>query len=251
MNREEAAAVLHSALSVGEQMLISGAEVCRVEDSIRRICLAYGAVRVDVFSITSFIAATVFPEGGESFTESRRISGMQNDLHRLDALNRLSRRVCAELPPPETILTELEAILAGPRYSFGVQLAVYALISGSFSVFFGGNLKDMLSSAFIGMLLKVFEAAVRRSSVNGLFTSLLVSTAGGFLARLAVLTGLGAHADLISIGNIMLFIPGIAFTNSLRDMLSGDTITGLIRFSESVLVAIVVALGFTLAHFLF
>ena len=55
----------------------------------------------------------------------------------------------------------------------------------------------------------------------------------GILANFAVRIGLGHRADLISIGNIMLLIPGIAFTNSLRDLFSGDTITGLIRWYES------------------
>ena len=32
-----------------EQLLCCGAEVGRVEDTIRRICLAYGATRADVF----------------------------------------------------------------------------------------------------------------------------------------------------------------------------------------------------------
>ena len=71
------------------------------------------------------------------------------------------------------------------------------------------------------------------------------------MSNLAVLTGLGSHADLISIGNIMLLIPGIAFTNSVRDMFSGDTITGLLRFIESLLLAVTIALGFTFANFLF
>ena len=47
--RDYASNYLYLALNIGEQMLISGAEVGRVEDSIRRICMAYGAVRVDVF----------------------------------------------------------------------------------------------------------------------------------------------------------------------------------------------------------
>lgn len=49
----------------------------------------------------------------------------------------------------------------------------------------------------------------------------------------------------------MLLIPGIALTNSIRDMFCGDTITGLIRFMESVLLALVIALGFTFANFMF
>jgi uncharacterized membrane protein YjjP (DUF1212 family) len=50
--------------------------------------------------------------------------------------------------------------------------------------------------------------------------------------------------DKIIIGNIMLVIPGIQFTNSLRDMINGDTISGLLNLSEALLKAIAVAMGF-------
>lgn len=87
----------------------------------------------------------------------------------------------------------------------------------------------MIASALIGIALKLFEAFVKKGALNSLLTVLLCCGAGGVLSNLTVLIGLGHHADLISIGNIMLLIPGIAFTNSLRDMFSGDTLTGLIR----------------------
>lgn len=251
MNREDAEKYLYCAMSIGEQLLISGAEVGRVEDTIRRICMAYGAKRVDVFSITSSIVTTMYGEGFEACTQTRRVSTMANDLHKLDALNQLSRKICSDCPVPEEIMKELEDIQRGPKYSFGVQLGIYALISGSFSVFFGGNLKDMAASAAIGVLLKFLEFFIKYGSVNTLITALICSSAGGFLANLAVAVGFGTHVDLISIGNIMLLIPGIAFTNSLRDLFSGDTITGLIRFMESVLLAIIIALGFTFANFIF
>ena len=47
--------ILTCALDIGEQMLISGAEVHRVEDSVNRMCTALGAARVDCFIITSSI----------------------------------------------------------------------------------------------------------------------------------------------------------------------------------------------------
>ena len=49
MTREEAEQYLYYAMTIGEQLLCCGAEVGRVEDTIRRICLAYGATRADVF----------------------------------------------------------------------------------------------------------------------------------------------------------------------------------------------------------
>ena len=81
----------------------------------------------------------------------------------------------------------------------------------------------------------------------GLLLALLWSLAGGILAHIAVSFGIGHHNDLISIGNIMFYIPGIAFTNSIRDLFYGDTISGVIRFLESVILAITIAIGFTAA----
>lgn len=250
MNRTEAENCLYTAMTIGEQLLISGAEVNRVEDTIRRICTAYGMERVDVFTITSSIVTTAYGKDFGACTQTRRVSGMSYNLHRMDALNRLSRKICAEKPGQAAIEEELRAIENGPVYSFKGQLMIYALISGAFSVFFGGSWGDMIASAIIGVLLKLAETVLKQKASNALVTALLCSSAGGLLARLAVLSGLGQHADLISIGSVMLLIPGIAFTNSLRDLFSGDTISGLVRFMESLLLAVVIALGFTLAGFL-
>ena len=66
------------------------------------------------------------------------------------------------------------------------------------------------------------------------------------MASLAVRVGLGESVDMISIGNIMLLIPGIPLTNSLRDMFSGNTISGMMRFLEAIIMALVIAFGFAL-----
>ena len=42
--------LLSASLDIGEQMQVSGAEIYRVEDCIRRICRSYGATDVDVFT---------------------------------------------------------------------------------------------------------------------------------------------------------------------------------------------------------
>ena len=43
--------LLACALDIGAEMLINGAEISRVEDSISRICRAYGAEEINAFSI--------------------------------------------------------------------------------------------------------------------------------------------------------------------------------------------------------
>lgn len=52
------------------------------------------------------------------------------------------------------------------------------------------------------------------------------------------------HMDKIMIGDIMLLIPGLMSTNAIRDVLIGDTISGIIRLIAALLLAAALALGF-------
>ena len=61
----------------------------------------------------------------------------------------------------------------------------------------------------------------------------------------------GLHLDKIMIGDIMLLIPGLMTTNAIRDVLIGDTLSGVIRLIVSLLLAAALALGFIAAIFLF
>ena len=45
-------------------------------------------------------------------------------------------------------------------------------------------------------------------------------------------------------GNIMLLIPGLPFMNAIREMLAGDTMSGLLRLCESLIRTIAIAAGF-------
>ena len=56
--------------------------------------------------------------------------------------------------------------------------------------------------------------------------------------------------DYIIIGNIMTLIPGVGFTNALRDLFVGDMFTGTIRTVEAVLLAIAIAVGFAIPDLL-
>ena len=60
--------LLDSVMDIGEQMLVNGAEVHKVEDSIKRIFAAYGTQRADVFIITSSIVVTIHTDN-KAYTE--------------------------------------------------------------------------------------------------------------------------------------------------------------------------------------
>ena len=45
----------------------------------------------------------------------------------------------------------------------------------------------------------------------------------------------------------MLLIPGLSIGNSVRDMLSGETVSGFLRFGQSIILAAIIALGYATA----
>lgn len=244
MNQQQ---ILSSALDIGEQMLISGAEVSRVELAISMICKAYGCRRADVFIITSSMILTVEDSQGNHATQTRRIIGTATDLTKLHKLNALSRRICAETPCYGDVQGQLKAICDEKPYSLWLQVLGSGLIAFAFTVFFGGSWFDGGVAAILGMALRVLTRLLQKAAANQIIVNVIASFALSVGAIGLVRLGLGQDANKILIGNIMLLIPGIALTNSLRDLISGDIITGLLRFLDAVLVAAAIAAGYILA----
>ena len=241
--------LLSDALTIGEKMLCSGAEVSRVEDSIVRICSAYGAQRVDVFTITSSIVVSADFEG-KTYTQTRRIKSYTTDFDMLDKLNNLSRYICANTPDEDETEAKLREILGKKDYPFFVRLIFWAITAGAFTVFFGGSITDGITSSFIGALLMLCVEAVDRTGINKVFSNFFCSLFVTAAAHISVYAGIGASEDKIIIGNIMLLIPGLALTNSLRDLIGGDIMSGVLRFCEACLIAAGVAAGYFAAMYI-
>ena len=108
--------VLTCAINIGEQLLMSGAEISRVEDTIRRICATYDIRQSHIFSIASCIIVTLETKDHKWITQTRRILSYGTDMWKLDRLNNLSRLICSTKPPLERINREYALILNGPVY---------------------------------------------------------------------------------------------------------------------------------------
>lgn len=239
--------ILVCALDIGEQMLISGAEIGRVEDSIRLICSAYGCHRVDVFTITSSIVVSIEDEARKFYTQTRRITGSGTNLSRLDQLNHLSREICQKRPSFFYIQSRLRIIMEMRTYPLWLEVFSSALIGGSFAVFFGGSLTDGIVAAVLCGLLRLMTQALQAARMNQILVNVVCSFLVSLASILLVRNGIGHDANKIIIGNIMLLIPGIALTNSIRDMISGDIMSGMLRFFDAILVASAIAAGYILA----
>ena len=107
--------LLQGILDIGEEMVVCGAEVNRVEDSIYRMCESYGADRINVFIITSNIQVTMEAPDGRILTHIRRLVRYDVNFDRLDYLNDLCRYVCAKTPDVGELQNKLTDVLARPE----------------------------------------------------------------------------------------------------------------------------------------
>lgn len=239
--------ILQYVLDIGEEMVVSGAEVSRVEDSIYRMCQSYGADRINVFIITSNIQTTMeFPDG-TIVTQIRRIIRNDVNFDRLDYLNDLSRYICKNKPEPEEILLKFNSIMERKQQHKLLRFIGAILVASGFTVFFGGSILDGCAAAVMGIIIVLMETVMASREKNMIVYNFVISVVAGFAALIMVRFGFGHNPGQIMIGGIMLLIPGIAMTNSMRDMIIGDIASGMLRLVNSILVAAAIACGFALS----
>lgn len=238
-------------LDIGKAMLLAGGEVTRVEDTMTRLLHACGMRDVGVFTITSLIEVTARTPDGDEIVKARRVKGgYATDLDRVERLNALSRDICNDRPSPDEIKKRVDEIMTPKPEKAWISYAGAVLAAGSFAVFFGGTLADLPATAALACVINWMDRRGIYKRENQLLFYFVCSLLTGFLGCLLVRLGVGANLDKILIGCIMLTIPGIPITYAMRDMLLGESITGFLRFTESLFIAASIAGGFLLSTFI-
>lgn len=243
--------ILALALDIGEEMLISGGEVNRVETTIARILGAYGCEKLNVFVIPGYISVSLLSPEGAILNQSRRIYSFNNNMSHLEALNELSRYICSNKPTVEEIYHRLDDIeLLEYKKDNLVMILAYFFGSGGFTIFFGGNWLDALAAGGIGVFIMAMNRFSKMQKMNRVVYTLMTACLSGVLAVLLCYVGLGQHLDKIIIGDIMLLVPGAMLTLAVRDMLCGDIIAGLFRAVESILIGGAIGAGYAIPLFM-
>ncbi len=238
--------VLNLAVEIGADMLRSGAEVYRVEQSISYICRAYGMTQTDVFVIPSSIVTTVC-KNENYYTKTRRVAEREINLGKLDRLNSLSRYLCSCTPEREEAYSRLNEVKEEQGFPSWFLVLIVGFVGSSLTMFFGGSLIDTALAFPIGIIMKIIYNIMEKYEANFLFLNIV----GGFItaagAELLGYAGLTQNVDAITIGILMNLVPGIAITNGMRDMIGGDFNAALHRFLEALLIATGIALGASFA----
>lgn len=244
--------ILHLILRISSTLIETGGEISRVEESITRMCTAYGGKTVHAYATPSLITVTVEMTDGSLYTETCRPRAVGNNFALLDRTNDLVRRVSREAPSAEDLRDAIEALPERKNYPWWLSALAQGGIAAAFCLFFGSQEPvEWLLALVVSFALACLGRLFDRMDGNRLIRSFTLSFLAATLAYLATVVGWIARPDYIIIGYIMNLIPGLGFTGALRDLFVGDLFTGLIRILSAVLLAAAIAMGFVVTMLLF
>lgn len=235
--------LLELATTLGHRLAMAGAETFRVEESIVRVLQAYG-LEAEAFAIPNCLTVSIITTDGKPMTRMRRIGYHGNDLDAVERYANLSRRICAAPPAPEEALDWLKQTDRGLRhYSRPASAVGYFLGSFGFCIIFGGTFLDALWAGVCGLVVMAIDCLMDSLNATQFFRTIAAAFFSAMLAYSVYALGLTGNADAVIIGTLMLLVPGLLFTNAMRDIIYGDTNSGVNRIVQVLLIAVAIALG--------
>ncbi len=239
LKREE---TLNLAMLIGKVLLKSGAETSRVEDTITRFCQANNCHDVNVFvTPTVIILGDETPNGMGCVC---RIRYRSTNLQLISEMNDFSYNLKNWPLDYAATIEYLEGKLkALPPYSSRLVCLASGLSSGCFSVMLGGNSHDFVAAFITGYLAMLLLKKLGGYRPSAFWENALAGAAIGIVAILCCAASVQCTMEKIIVGALMPFLPGVAFTNGLRDYMAGDLISGNSRIAEALLFATSIAIG--------
>lgn len=239
MNAEKIADI---ALTVGEILLTNGAENHRIEECITRICNSYQA-NVEILLTSNGLLLLVEDLNSNKFTSIKKVKEKGVDLYRIELINSFSRSLEKKPISYEEAKKQLNDIKKAPIFSFNVRTFAACMTGFIYTLFFNGSILDGLVS--IPVCLITYYIFEKISTLN-LFQFLNYYLSGLLIGSLSLLSNLifpVIDSNNVITGSIMILLPGVVLTNSIKDIIYGDYSSGTSKFFEAMLIITAVGCG--------
>jgi len=234
--------ILNFTSNAGKIMLQSGGETYRVEETITRMCQSFSIDDVDAFASPTAVMISIVIDG-KIYSVVKRINSRKIDLNKVHNINSLSRVMYDKKPSIDFCEEELNKICINDDYSLKTILLYSGVATSTFSVLFGGGVVDFVCAFFIGIITKLISIILHKSLLNEFFINAIcgafIAISSIFLLKFSIVSNL----DKLVAGSIMLLVPGLALTNSIRDILEGQLLSGLSKAAEALFIGISTAVG--------
>lgn len=224
-----------------------GAETYRVEDTMSRILNVKDYKLKEAFVTTTGIVASIETNEGKIITLTKRIFSIDHDLNKMSIINDLSRKFVDKKITLDDMIKKLEEVEKIKGYSLPVIAFATAMTCFSFSIIFGGTIRDGIGASIVGVILSILTSYFRKIGFTKIVINLLGGIIVGAISILVIETGISQNMDFTISGAIMPLVPGVILTNAVRDMVGGNLISGSNRVVTAVITSVEIAAGVAVA----
>ncbi len=231
------------AVDIGEQLLRNGAEIYRVDESIRRMLMTYNIGSCNVYVVANGIFVSAGENSEHPISAVRHVPLCAMHLERVAILNQLVRDICNKKISAADARTQLNACASLPSNTALVQLICSIVGIGAFTYLFGGRSADILVAIFVGCMQQLCLIASARLKIAKLVQIVIASMLVAMTALLASKIHIPIQHDKVIIGSIMTLLPGVAFANSIRELYNSDYLSGMIHLLDTLVTTLCIAVG--------
>ena len=232
--------VLFVACYRGRLILQNGRETYRTEETIRRTCEHYG-IKANSFATLNTIITSIDSFDGKRYSKVDRIDSRTLNLDKVDRLNHIARNLDEyKISEVKEKIMEIEA---ENKMDFKKKVLGNVLVGSAFAILFRGGIRDSIVALISTFVLACTDELIKDLKLNNFFVNFI----GGVIAAIISLTFFKFNfiedISISIISALMLLVPGISFTNSIRDIIAGDFVSGISRGVEAVTTGIALASG--------
>ncbi len=227
----------------GMLLIESGAEIYRVEETMLHLARSFKEVE----EAQSYVSATglmvSIKMNNKNATKIFRVSGSKVNLDRIAAINALSREASQNHYTIDEVEQKLYEIETMKEYPWWIIIIASGFGAAGFCGFFRGNMKEIMITFIIGVLVAACVQILKKLELNSFFVNAISAGLLTWLSQTAAHMIPYTSKDILIISSIMLLVPGLAITNAIRDMFHSDFVSGNARAMEAFLCAIAIACG--------
>lgn len=238
-------------MQAGVMFLEAGAEVYRAEATINRLGKAIPGVDdcISYVTVTGIMCSMV--AHGQAVTRIARVGSTSRNLSVINAINQLSRNAELYHFTSEQVENTLKKIMKLPVYS-NKSLALFGALGAlGFAIFFNGTPVEIGAVFVIGLVIQMISNWLSQFEINQIFVNGLAAFGAAFASEWVHYYISSASVDTMIISSIMLLVPGLTMTNSIRDTVMGEYLSGVARGAEALIIATSIAVGVALALAIF
>lgn len=230
-------------LKIMTQILLeSGAETYRIESISDIIARVYEKYEIETIALPTSIYITISSERFEEKTVIKRIRDRNIDLKKINEANKISRLLASKKISLDNAYVKLLKIKDDNKKSKFFKF-YEGLAAAFFTLLFKGGLVEFILAFLSGFIVQFVQIKLSNKIGKKFFIAFFGSIIISFLAIIAKFFLDTVNYNVVIIGGIMPMLPGLSMTNAVRDTMSGDLVSGLVRGAEAILVAIALSSG--------